>query len=273
MLSNPTNLHQRQRQHRRQQSTPTAFEAPKVPLLPNIPTNGHHRRGMSLDQRRRRQPSPQDNKTVSITNNGFHQTQQHILREAQQQRLVRPGQQQQQAPRHNLVNDENYLISPLASPQSQCFESGCVSSYGKSPRHQSPYLSYSGQTHTPVNTESNGSSGNYHFSDDDPILFTDNEIPSAYLEFSAGVGEGSAQENWGTMRPSTKPSSSRRVSGGIADRVAIFEGMIGEQSCSRPITPPNQNVSSESENQMLWLVSTGTNTSRLFSPYAGNNPI
>lgn len=245
MLSNPTNLHQRQRQHRRQKSTPTVFDAPKVPLLPNIVTNGHHRRGMSLDQRRRRLPSPQENKTVSTTNNGFHQTQQHILREAQQQRLARPG-QQQQVPRHNRINDENYLISPLASPQSHCFDSGFVGSYGDFQPNQPTHAPYSAQIHTPVKAEPNVSSRNNYFRDEDPILFPDDGLPSAYMDFSGVLEEDAGQENWGTIRPSTRPSSSRRVSGGIADRVAVFESMIGEQLCSRPITPPMQHASSMS---------------------------
>ncbi len=99
MLSNQTsNLQQRQRQHRRQNSTPNAFDAPKVPLLPAtaIQRHGSHRRGLSLDQRiqqqEQRRKSQQDDRTVS-TNPGLQQQQQHILREAQQQRLARPGQQ------------------------------------------------------------------------------------------------------------------------------------------------------------------------------------
>ncbi|KAI9878680.1 MAG: hypothetical protein M1830_010828 [Pleopsidium flavum] len=99
MLSNQTsNLQQRQRQHRRQNSTPNAFDAPKVPLLPAtaIQRHGSHRRGLSLDQpiqqQEQRRKSQQDDRTVS-TNQGLQQQQQQILREAQQQRLARPGQQ------------------------------------------------------------------------------------------------------------------------------------------------------------------------------------
>ncbi|KAI9771405.1 MAG: hypothetical protein M1835_006433 [Candelina submexicana] len=94
MLSNPnTNLHQRQRQHRRQNSTPTVFETTKVPLLPAKPTQrqGPHRRRLSLDHRsphRRQAPlTPQDDIT-------------HTLREAQQHKLARPGQQQQERQPH-----------------------------------------------------------------------------------------------------------------------------------------------------------------------------
>ncbi|KAI9834248.1 MAG: hypothetical protein M1819_003086 [Sarea resinae] len=88
MLSNPSNnLQHRQRQHRRQNSTPKAFNAPKVPILPATPLqrNGSRRRGLSMDrqqspQRQQRRQSTQDDKSQA-------------LQEAQQQRLFRPGQQ------------------------------------------------------------------------------------------------------------------------------------------------------------------------------------
>ena len=94
MLSNPSSsLQQRQRQHRRQNSTPSAFQAPKVPLLPatNIQRTAAHRRGQSLDQRCAQRAQPQQDDTMVSTNIGSQQRQQHGLREAQQQRLARPG--------------------------------------------------------------------------------------------------------------------------------------------------------------------------------------
>lgn len=116
MLSTQTSsLQQRQRQHRRQNSTPTAFDAPKVPLLPAtaIRRNGSHRRGLSLDQRphQRNQPKqfPQDDRTVS-TNIGLHQQQQHILQETQQQRLARPGPQQNT--KYRLNHGQDCAIGP-----------------------------------------------------------------------------------------------------------------------------------------------------------------
>ncbi|KAG9236045.1 hypothetical protein BJ875DRAFT_359241, partial [Amylocarpus encephaloides] len=111
MLSNPTkNLHNRQRQHRRQNSTPTAFDPVKANTLPNIQKHGAHRRGMSLDQRRRQTP-PQD-----VT----------------QQRLVRPGQQ------FSLDNDENYLSSPAVPQQRQSVDGGDIN-YGETQQSQYNY--------------------------------------------------------------------------------------------------------------------------------------
>jgi hypothetical protein len=103
MLSNPTNnLRNRQRQHQQQNSKPTAFDSVKVHNLPNIQKHGTHCRGKS---------SPQDSNPASTTNQGYQSTQQHILRETQQQRLVRPGQQFKR-----VDNDENYLNLPIATP-------------------------------------------------------------------------------------------------------------------------------------------------------------
>ena len=139
MLSNPNSrLHQRQRQHRRQNSTPTAFQAPKVPLLPasTLQRNGSHRRGQSYDQqsnqRQTRQHWPQDDTTVS-TNPGLQQRQQHILREAQQQRLARPG---------HLQPRSDFPLEPqLEEPPPDYFEA-CFSSTGglsnHSPSHTQP---------------------------------------------------------------------------------------------------------------------------------------
>lgn len=96
MMSNPpSSLQSRQKLHKRQRSTPVAFEAMKVQMPPN-PTQrqGLHRRGQSYDLAR--SPIRRHQHTGSMvgtnTNLGSIQGQQ-ILREAQQQRIARPGQQ------------------------------------------------------------------------------------------------------------------------------------------------------------------------------------
>ncbi len=97
-MSNPPSvLQQRQRLHRRQNSTPAVFEAMKVPNLPPaIQRHNSHRRGQSLDQRSPTQGQHrQTGSTVSITNPGSTTIGQQILREAQQQKLARPGQRNQ----------------------------------------------------------------------------------------------------------------------------------------------------------------------------------
>jgi hypothetical protein len=112
MMSNPTSvLQQRQKLHRRQNSTPVAFEALKVPILsPAIQRHNSHRRGQSLDQRNpTRGANRQSGSTVSITNQGSTNIGQHILREAQQQNLAGPGQRNQLpiSPRCGTFADPN----------------------------------------------------------------------------------------------------------------------------------------------------------------------
>lgn len=213
MLSNPTNnLHNRQRQHRRQNSTPTAFDSVKVQNLPNIQRHGAHRRGMSLDTRQRQTP-PQDTNMTSTTNHGYQSTSQHILRETQQQTLVRPGQHFTRTD-----NDENYLNSPITTPQRQSFDASCTAQYGE---QSFPQYAYNG----PINNTTTN------------LFSDDNLIPSAFLDFSAGFeGASGMQNSEGNSR-----RSSRRISGGIVDRVAKFENLT-LQSPSRPITPPNQDI-------------------------------
>lgn len=234
MLSNPTNnLHNRQRQHRRQNSTPNAFEPVKASNLPNIQRHGAHRRGMSLDTRRRQSP-PQEH-MVSNTNPGYQTTQQHILRETQQQRLARPGQQFLQ-----FDNDENYLSSPNVTPQRQSFDTGCVNQY-REPTHQNQHqhsYSYSG----PVNTAVNLSTSSFNGGNDFNLYPSEGPMtPSAYLDFSAGFENASDGSNSG--HHSRRSSAGRRISGGIVDRVAQFENLaLQSPGISRPMTPPNQNA-------------------------------
>ncbi|KAF4635709.1 hypothetical protein G7Y89_g2398 [Cudoniella acicularis] len=207
MLSNPTNnLHNRQRQHRRQNSTPTAFEPVKANNLPNLQRHGTHRRGMSLDQRRRPTP-PQD-----IT----------------QQRLVRPGQQ------FNFDNDENYLSSPAVTPLRQSFDASCMNFEGQG----QPQYSYSGPINTIINVHPNAFNGGQDFN----LFNPDGSLtPSAFLDFSSGFDNGNQNQNG--ENGSRRSSGGRRISGGIIDRVSQFEN-LALQSPHRPITPPNQNVSS-----------------------------
>lgn len=97
MSNPPSSLQQRQRLHRRQNSTPVAFEAMKVQHPTTIQRqNSQHRRGQSIDSRSPiRRQHHHTGSMVSITNLGSTPYGQQILREAQQQRISRPGQHQQ----------------------------------------------------------------------------------------------------------------------------------------------------------------------------------
>jgi len=229
MLSNPTsNLQNRQRQHRRQNSTPTAFEPTKVNNnnLPHIQRHGH-RRGMSLDQRRRQTP-PQETQ-VSNTNQGYQTTPQHILQETQQQRLARPGQQYT-----TYGNDENYLNSPIVTPQRQSFDAGYANLYEANGHHSS--YSYPGPINTIIPIDPNTFSGN-----DYDLFSADTALTPTFMNFFADTDMSCQSPNDGNH--SRRSSNGRRISGGILDRVSQFEN-LALKSPARPLTPPNQNASS-----------------------------
>lgn len=147
MLQNPPtkggDLAARQRQHRRQNSTPTAWEAVNIAPLPNFsnqrPARPSHRRGLSLDQRPRLLPqtrlAPTMRESFAIvgnsatTNTDSAPVQQHIQREAQQHRFVNPGpsqqqqQQQQQQQLHNFLSQQQHQQQPHRQNRHQRHES------------------------------------------------------------------------------------------------------------------------------------------------------
>ena len=93
-MSNPSPALQQRQLHQRQNSTPVAFDGMKMQSLPpTYQRPNSHRRGQSLDQRSPiRRQHQQAGSMVSITNLGSTHQGQQILREAQQQKLARPGQ-------------------------------------------------------------------------------------------------------------------------------------------------------------------------------------
>ncbi|KAJ8063704.1 hypothetical protein OCU04_007569 [Sclerotinia nivalis] len=225
MLSNPSNnLQNRHRQHRRQNSTPTAFDAVKANNLPPVQRHAH-KRGMSLDTRPR--PIQQQAQAVSNTNVGYQTTQQHILRETQQQRLVRPGQQ----PFPIYDNDENQFVSPLVTPHRHSFDSGCSNPY-EVQGHQHSY-SYSGPMNPiiPVDPNFNGSN-------DFDFFATNTAMTPTFMEFFNESEIHSVNSQPNSANHSRR--SSRRISGAILDRVAQFEN-LALKSPQRPLTPPNAN--------------------------------
>ncbi|CCU74187.1 C2H2 type zinc finger containing protein [Blumeria hordei DH14] len=226
MLSNPTNaLHSRQRQHRRQQSTPTAFDSLKVSNLPSIQRNHGHRRGMSLDQRRRQTP-PQDRLVCSI-NPGFT-TPQHLLRETQQQRLVRPGVSNVQ-----FGDDHNYLNSPVITPHRNPTDPNFLHQYGET-LHEAAYF---GSIHPQIDFAPNEFHSNTDFY---PYTQDSSLAPaSSFLELSSSFGN--SINNLDNETYSRRNSVSRRISDGILHQVSQFEN-LALQSPQRPLTPSNHNI-------------------------------
>lgn len=223
-----------------------------------------HRRGLSLDTHRQ-QLSPtrarttirQDYTTVSTSttnNTGLSTTQQHVLREAQQQRTARPGPSQ---PNNNTFasnDDENFLLSPHQTPQSQRFvdalaAQGHVQDMGIS---SDPYLGHvdgivkKGRAnfgHSRNHSLSSNPGQELEFFAADSGLST----PS-FVNFPDSSPIGSHQGGWiseGEGGSTQRRRSSRRISNGIMDRVARFENIANGMDTQRPVTPPHQNMTSK----------------------------
>ncbi|KAI0458237.1 hypothetical protein F5B21DRAFT_19838 [Xylaria acuta] len=251
MLSNPptSGLHARARQHRRQNSTPTAYDKLKIaPNLPNIQPSPlrprpqqqqqqqqsrvSHRRGMSLDTRRQiLSQRRQEYNMVSDTNNtGSASTSQHVVREAQQQRIARPGPQQAYA---NLAIDENYLVSPNATPLTQCFDQQWPDGLPVLNDMSMSFGMYSGTMNVAIKKNQDG----YATSDFEAFIPSAMSTPTMMDFPDNPIGT----PGWMSENETTNSRrSSRRISNGIMDRVNKFENM-NHEPLQRPLTPPTQN--------------------------------
>ncbi|KAI1121326.1 hypothetical protein F5Y10DRAFT_256547 [Nemania abortiva] len=251
MLSNPptSGLHARNRQHRRQNSTPTAYGTVKIaPNLPNIQPSPlrpqpqqqrarvSHRRGMSLDTRRHMlaQKREEYNMVSNTNNTGSAITPQHVVREAQQQRIARPGPQQAYA---NLATDENYLVSPSATPQMPCFDQQWSDGLPAANDISMSFDMYNGPMNVIIKKNQHEFTNNLNVSDFDLFSPTAMSTPAMVSFPDTGIAApGWLSENDTT----TSRRSSRRISNGIMDRVHKFETMSNEP-LQRPLTPPRQN--------------------------------
>ncbi len=260
MLSNPTstnNLQPRQRvTHRRQNSTPSAFEAARITDLSNphrqqAQSRVSHRRGLSLDTRGAPRPiraSPatamrQDFSTVSntTTNPGLPSTPQHVLREAQQQRTARPGPGQ---PYASMAHDENFLISPQGTPYSQRFDAACFDGVRAEQEQQDCTPVQYDPFGRPINviicknqlSFANNMAGMQDFELFGPQSTLSTPTFVAFQESPTGTQGWLSEGETATTR-----RTSRRISNGIMDRVSRFENMAVE-GAQRPTTPPPQNA-------------------------------
>lgn len=249
MLSNPpppSGLHSRHRQqHRRQNSTPSAFEAVKIAPRPSFqhhqrPDVSHGRR-LSLDTRRL-QLTPtsasaaarQDYTTVSIetTNQGLATTPQH-------QRTPRPS--------HGLPtftdDSDTFLLSPQVTPHTQRFGNSLS---GRDPMADMAGLSfesYIGAIDMIKNPASFASgidpTRDFDFFGSDSALST-----PTFMTFPdsspASTGPGWISESETVSTQSRR--ASRRISGGIMEKVARFEALASgtDASTQRPCTPADQ---------------------------------
>ncbi|KAI1331486.1 hypothetical protein F5Y16DRAFT_269216 [Xylariaceae sp. FL0255] len=234
----PSGLRNTIRQHRRQNSTPAAYEfriAPNTNALHRQPRPVSHRRGMSLDTRRQMQPH---NMMVSTpTNNtGSANTPQHVVREAQQQRIARPGPQQAYA---NLASDESYLVSPQATPNLSSFDPQSIEGF---PISDDGHLSFEMYNQQQLNALVNKNQSEFS----NPVATSDFSLysptslnPNPFMNFAEHPTVGTP--GWVSENEATSSRrNSRRISNGIMDRVNKYEHM-GLDPAQRPLTPPKQN--------------------------------
>ncbi|KAM7221993.1 metallothionein expression activator [Rhypophila decipiens] len=263
MLSNPpqvSGLHSRQRQHRRQNSTPSAFEGVKIAPLPNFQQQRQsvsHRRGLSLDTRRQQPPPPitttlrQDYTTTpstTTTNPGLSTTPQHVLRETQQQRIARPG--------HGQPNDSNnhfsddFLMSPHGTaPLHPQFMDAMAAQGQMADLNGLSFDSYMGPMSAMMkkNQASFAASNPMNQPQEFDFFSPDSALSTpTFMTFPdaspAGSGQGWISEGETASRHSRR--TSRRISNGILDKVAKFEAMVNSMdgSAQRPATPPGHNM-------------------------------
>jgi regulatory protein SWI5 len=237
MLSNPPNmsgLHSRQRQHRRQNSTPSAFEAVKIAPLPNFQQRPHtsHRRGLSLDTRGQQPGSiarpitPRPSYpavSMSATNPGTPTTPQHVLREGQQQHTARPG---PNMPIFRQQESDAFLMSPQVTFPGRQFGAEAV---------QGPTNNIHG-----LSLDLYSESFSMEYFGADTALST----PS-FMTFPdsspAGASHGWISDSETASNHSRR--GSRRISNGILDKVAKFEALdsaLDASSLQRPCTPNSQ---------------------------------
>ncbi|KAI0595143.1 hypothetical protein F4775DRAFT_388335 [Biscogniauxia sp. FL1348] len=251
MLSNPSEsgLQARQRQHRRQNSTPTAFDTTRTANnLPQQPQQQQqyqqqqhqrarmsHRRGMSLDTRQHAIRQEFNMVSNPTNNTGLANTPQHVLREAQQQRIARPGPQHAYA---NLARDENYLVSPHGTPQMPNFEGHTFDGLPAPPNGHINFDMYN-SIDAMVKKNQESFSANMNASSDFDIFSPTTLSTPTFMTFQDSPTGTTGWISEGETSSSRR--SSRRISNGIMDRVSKFENISVEES-QRPLTPTRQDT-------------------------------
>ncbi|CAF3545599.1 unnamed protein product, partial [Fusarium graminearum] len=252
MMSNPSGgLHPRQKQHRRQNSTPNAFEGVKIPNLPTTQRQTAHRRGLSLDIRR--QPITASASTTMTRQKqmvGTNTNNTGLANYPQQQRIqARPGTQH---PYANLASSgsENYLMSPHGTPQTQRFDPSCFDP------NSIPFDTYTTDLNVMMSKGQQAYGDNLSGGKEFDIFNNDSALSTpSFMNFPS---EGSSAQGWASEGDtSSTRRTSRRISGGIMDRVNKFENL----DSTRPATPPSQNQN-RGQNIQSYFPPTPTETSQ-----------
>ncbi|RCI11389.1 hypothetical protein L249_7562 [Ophiocordyceps polyrhachis-furcata BCC 54312] len=235
MLSNPTTgLHARQRQHRRQTSTPSAFEGVKMPNMSGQRPTAGHRRGLSLDTRRLPQtPSSaarQGYKVSPNTNNiGLDPyPHHHVSRESPHQQRIQMCPQTPIPHHHPSSYADDFLTSPHATPQTHRFDPATAC-------FDAPQVPYSYGAQLSLMMQKNQESFGSNMAEAKDLGLYAHEADLGTPAF-AHFPDSPSGQSWPTEDGPQR--SVRRISNGIVDRVHKFE-TLGMENIQRPMTPPS----------------------------------
>lgn len=198
--------------------------------------------------------------TVSntATNPGLSTTQQHVMRETQRQRTVRPGPTRQ--PYVKQSREESFLLSPqgtpiMISPNPQRFGTSEVARRQQQQQDCIAARLEFANGPTAVMMRRALSSDGLPIGQSDFELYsspdTDGGYPSnTFMSFqdtvgTAPMGVAASPQGWVSEDETSSTRRPRRVSNGIMDRVARFE-TLAVDGMGRPTTPSHQNETSKS---------------------------
>ncbi|KAK9775993.1 hypothetical protein SCAR479_07213 [Seiridium cardinale] len=231
-------VYEDRRQQPAQQHAPTTTDASATTTTPTTTTTARTTTSITSTRHEPRYSTTTDAIThlqAGVSPYG-HNTPQHVLRETQQQRIARPGLQQAYA---NLASDENYLISPHATPQLSGFES---QSFDGLPGPHSMSMSfdmYNSSMSSMMKKNQESYSDNMTAPQDFELFPSSTMSTPTFMTFGDSPSGAPAWMSEGESSHSRR--NSRRISNGIMDRVVKFE-TLGIDDPQRPLTPPHQNA-------------------------------
>lgn len=230
MMSTPAHtsgLRSRQRQHRRQNSTPSAFDAVKIAPLPTLQPKRpiSHRRGLSLDTRAHPlapAPAPTESQTSS----------------------------QQSTPRRGFGDaffppsdgSDNFLFSPQVTPQSRRFANILPHNDSMEDLNSLSFDQYAASLGLYERPDSRLSGSDVDPSRDFDFFGADSALSTpSFLTFPES--SPAPTQGWSSDAETASTNSrrsSRRISNAILDKVAKFEALGAGASMDRPCTPNGQ---------------------------------
>jgi regulatory protein SWI5 len=252
LCGSPVALHARQRQHRRQNSTPSAFAGAKIqPLLAaNVypRQSPGHRRHLSLDTRQSQpiQASPTRGarwgehwgEVGSAANQGLTSPAQHQSPHGQSQQNIaaRPDMPYPSFVPMTPGGDDPFFISPHGTPQSQ----GFMNSWESPGLGPVPFVGYGNQLDMMAHRNLNNYSAVPEVAESPAgfDVFGPESAVSTPTFFS--VPESPTGSGWTSEgdTASTKMAS-RRISNGIMDRVHRYETLSFDDAQNLAIRPPS----------------------------------